>query len=171
MDATAAPSAAEWLRRVDEQELARVLFEYGDERYSRRIARAIVAARKQAPIVRTLQLAELIMRAMPGPARHQRSHRIHPATRSFQAIRMAVNDEIGELERALAAAVQCLRPGGRLAVISFHSVEDRIVKHFLRAHCEVVTKKPIVATPAEVARNPRARSAHLRCAIARGTAA
>jgi 16S rRNA (cytosine1402-N4)-methyltransferase len=168
MDATAAPSAAEWLRRVDEQELARVLFEYGDERHSRRIARAIVAARRQAPIVRTLQLAELIVRALPGPARHQR---IHPATRSFQAIRMAVNDEIGELEGALAAAVQCLRPGGRLAVISFHSVEDRIVKHFLRAHCEVVTKKPIVATPAEVARNPRARSARLRCAITRGAAA
>jgi len=167
MDATASPTAAEWLRRVDEVELARVLYEYGDERYSRRIARAIVQARREAPLRRTLQLAELIARVLPGAARHQR---IHPATRSFQAIRMAVNGEVAELEQALAAAVACLRPGGRLAVISFHSVEDRIVKHFLRAHCQVVTKKSIEATPAEVDRNPRSRSARLRCGIVKGAA-
>ncbi|MGE3174771.1 MAG: 16S rRNA (cytosine(1402)-N(4))-methyltransferase RsmH [Planctomycetota bacterium] len=164
MDAATGPSAAEWLRDVDEVELARVLFEYGDERHSRRIARALVAARKQAPIVRTGQLAELIVRAMPGPARHGR---IHPATRSFQAIRMAVNDELGELEAALRAALECVRPGGRICAISFHSVEDRIVKWFLRGHCQVVTKKPVVATEAEVRHNPRARSAKLRCGIVR----
>ena len=108
-----------------------------------------------------------ILRALPPHARHGR---IHPATRSFQAIRMAVNGEVAELEAALASALSCLKPGGRLAVISFHSVEDRIVKHFLREHCDVVTKKPIEATPAEVDRNPRSRSARLRCGIVRGAA-
>lgn len=167
MDATAAPTAAEWLRRVDETELARVLYEYGDERYSRRIARSVVETRRQSPLQTTRQLAQLILRALPPHARHGR---IHPATRSFQAIRMAINGEVAELEAALAAAVSCLKPGGRLAVISFHSVEDRIVKHFLREHCDVITKKPIEATPAEVDRNPRSRSARLRCGIVRGAA-
>jgi 16S rRNA (cytosine1402-N4)-methyltransferase len=162
MDRGAEQTAATWLQRVPEAELARVLFEYGGERHSRRIARAIVAARQRAPLRRTGELAELIRRALPPPARRQR---IHPATRSFQAIRMVVNDELGELERGLAAAWACLRPGGRLAVIAFHSHEDRQAKVFLRARGQLVTKKPIVASPAEVRRNPRARSAHLRCAI------
>lgn len=168
MDATAPVSAADWLDEVDEVELARVLYEYGDERYSRRIARAIVGARRTASIQRTGQLAELIVRAMPPHARHGR---IHPATRSFQAIRIAVNDELGELERALATGIRCVRPGGRIAVISFHSAEDRIVKHFLRAHCDVVTKKSVTAQMAELDANPRARSARLRCGIVREVAA
>jgi 16S rRNA (cytosine1402-N4)-methyltransferase len=161
MDAGSSPSAAEWLAEIGERELADTLFRFGDERFSRRIARQLVQARQQAPIVRTRQLAELIRAAMPGPARHGR---IHPATRSFQAIRMAVNDELGELERGLQAAFDCLQPGGRLAVISFHSAEDRLVKHWMRAHCQVLTKKPIEAGEQELAVNPRARSAKLRCA-------
>ena len=168
MDPTGSVDAAQWLAEVDEVELANVLFEFGDERYSRRIARAIVETRKHAPIVRTGQLAELIFRAMPGHARHGR---IHPATRSFQAIRMAVNDELGELRRALEAAVSCVRPGGRICVITFHSAEDRIVKWFFRERCEVVTKKPVVATDAEIEQNPRARSAKLRCGIVKEIAA
>ncbi|MBM4059584.1 MAG: 16S rRNA (cytosine(1402)-N(4))-methyltransferase RsmH [Planctomycetes bacterium] len=160
MDATAGVTAAEWLATVGETELADALFQLGDERHSRRIAAAIVAARRKTPILRTRQLADLVVRALPGPARRGR---IHPATRTFQAIRMAVNDELGELRRGLAAALDCLVPGGRLAVISFHSVEDRVVKHFLREHTEVVTRKPIEAGAAEVADNPRARSAKLRC--------
>ena len=168
MDPTGPVDAASWLAEVDEVELARVLFEYGDERYSRRIARAVVEQRKRTAIVRTGQLVDLIVRAMPG---HARSGRIHPATRSFQAIRMAVNDELGELQRALEAAVSCVRPGGRICVISFHSAEDRIVKWFLREHCEVVTKKPIVASDEEVRQNPRSRSAKLRCGIVKEIAA
>lgn len=168
MDPGSGVPASEWLARVDEVELARVLYEYGDERLSRRIARRIVEARRRQRITTTGQLADLIARAMPGPARHGR---IHPATRSFQAIRMAINDEPGELREGLAEALACLRPGGRLCVISFHSFEDRIVKEFLRAHCEIVTKKPVTAGPAEVADNPRSRSAKLRCGIAREVAA
>ena len=162
MDTTAAKSAAHWIATVPEQELADTLYTYGDERKSRRIARAIVEHRRRAPIVRTGQLADIVAAAMPKSAR---GGRIHAATRTFQAIRMAVNDELGQLERGLEAAVDCLRPGGRLAVISFHSIEDRVVKHFLREHCEVVTKKPIEAGADEVRRNPRSRSAKLRCAI------
>lgn len=161
MDATAGPTAADWLASVAEAELARVLFEYGDERHSRRIARAITAARARTPLRRTAQLAETVLRAMPAPARHGR---IHPATRTFQAIRMQINDELGELQRSLQAARQCLRPHGRLAVIAFHSAEDRIVKHFMRGGMHVLTKKPVTATGAELAANPRARSAKLRCA-------
>ncbi len=168
MDATAPVSAADWLDEVDEVELARVLFEYGDERYSRRIARAIVGTRRTGGIRRTGQLAELIVRAMPPHARHGR---IHPATRSFQAIRIAVNDELGELARTLATAIHCVRPGGRIVVITFHSAEDRIVKHFLRGHCDVVTKKSVTAQAAELDANPRARSARLRCGIVREVAA
>jgi 16S rRNA (cytosine1402-N4)-methyltransferase len=167
MDETAAPSAADWLAKVTERDLADTLFRLGDERHSRRIASAIVQERRRTPLVRTGQLGDVVVRALPAAAR---SLRIHPATRTFQAIRMAVNDEVGELEHGLAAAVDCLAPGGRLAVISFHSIEDRIVKHFLRQHCAVVTKKPIVAGPDEVARNPRARSAKLRCAERREVA-
>lgn len=164
MDQLGKKTAADWITTVGERELADVLFRYGDERHSRRIARRIVEHRKRGRIVRTSQLADIIASAMPGPVARRG---IHPATRSFQAIRMALNDELGQLERGLEAAIECLRPGGRIAVISFHSVEDRIAKHFLREHCDVVTKKPITATPGEVRANPRARSAKLRCAIAR----
>lgn len=162
MDTTVGVTAAEWLRTVPEQELADAIFRFGDERHSRRIARAIVESRRRAPLVRTGQLAELVARVLPPAARHGR---IHPATRTFQAIRMVINDELGELERGLAAARDCLRPGGRLAVIAFHSAEDRVVKQFLRQHFEVLTRKPIEASPDEVRRNPRSRSARLRCGI------
>lgn len=168
MDASSPVTAADWLASAGERELADTIFQLGEERYSRRIARAIVETRRRQPLLRTAQLAELVRSAMPGPARHGR---IHPATRTFQAIRMHVNDELGEIERGLRAALACLRPGGRLAVITFHSLEDRLVKHFLREHFDVVTKKPIVAMPDEVDENPRARSAKLRCAVRREDAA
>jgi 16S rRNA (cytosine1402-N4)-methyltransferase len=164
MDADAELSAADWIASVGEQELADTIFQLGDERYSRRIARRICEVRRRTPIVRTAQLADLVVGALPGAARHGR---IHPATRTFQAIRMVVNDELGELERGLQAALACLRPGGRLAVISFHSHEDRVAKHFLRAHFDLVTKKPIEAQPDETRDNPRSRSAKLRCGIRR----
>lgn len=162
MDATATLTAERWLHKVPEQQLADTLYELGEERHSRRIARRIVEERRRRPITRTGQLADLVVSAMPAPAR---KGRIHAATRTFQAVRMAVNDELGALERGMRAAVDCLRPGGRLAVISFHSVEDRVVKRFVRDHLKVVTKKPITATPVEARENPRARSAKLRCGI------
>ncbi len=168
MDPSAPTTAADWIAAVPERELADTLFRLGEERHSRRIAARIVEARRRTPIVRTRQLADLVTAAMPPAARHGR---IHPATRTFQAIRMAVNDELGELQRGLEAALRCLVPGGRLAVITFHSLEDRIVKHFLRAHFDVVTKKPITASPDEVRDNPRSRSAKLRCGIGREAAA
>ncbi|MCU0753826.1 MAG: 16S rRNA (cytosine(1402)-N(4))-methyltransferase RsmH [Xanthomonadales bacterium] len=171
-------SAADWLARVDERTLADTLYHYGEERRSRAVARAIVAARSVAPLTRTAQLAELIARVVP------REPGKHPATRSFQAIRIAVNDELGALERGLAAAHVALKPGGRLAVISFHSLEDRIVKQFIHAHSRppVATRRgPPLAQPAfvptlrvsrgalkpsaaEQRANPRARSAVLRIA-------
>ena len=161
MDANAPLTAAQWLARVSEQDLADTLFHLGEERFSRRIARRIVEERRRTKIQRTSQLSELVVSALPGGARHGR---IHAATRTFQAVRMAVNDEMGELERGLEAAKQSLKPGGRLAVISFHSIEDRFVKHWLKANLDVVTKKPIIATPLEARENPRSRSAKLRCA-------
>ena len=151
--------AAAWLRGVSTVELERVLGDYGEERFAGRIARAIVEARTRRPITRTLELVELVMRAIPPSARHGR---VHAATRTFQAIRIAVNDELGELERGLPALWQSLAPGGRLATISFHSLEDRVLKRFLKAHADVSVKKPMVAGRDECARNPRARSAKLR---------
>jgi len=162
MDSSAPTTAADWIATVSEKELADTIFQLGDERYSRRIAASIVQIRRRTPIVRTRQLAEIVLAALPGAARHGR---IHPATRTFQAIRMAVNDELGELQRGLEAARSCLVPGGRVAVISFHSHEDRVVKHYLRAHFVVATKKPIEATADEMRSNPRSRSAKLRCGI------
>lgn len=154
-------SAAEVVNGYPEEELAAIIYEYGEERHSRRIARAIVQARTQAPIQSTVQLAEIIKRAYPGFSKG-----IHPARRTFQALRIHVNDELGALRDGLRAAEALLAPGGRLAVIAFHSLEDRIVKRFLRASSTLkpLTKRPVEASEEERGRNPRARSAKLRAA-------
>ncbi len=173
MDPTQPRTAADLLATLEERELADLIYQLGEERYSRRIARAIVERRAQAPLRTTDELAELVRRAVPPPRgpqrgpRRGRGRRIHPATRTFQALRMAVNDELGQLERALPALFGLLAPGGRLAVISFHSLEDRRVKQYFRELKQqgagrLLTKKPLVADEAEVATNPRARSAKLR---------
>lgn len=162
MDATAPLTAEKWLRRVPEAELATALFELGGERHSRRIAREIVRAAKRGAMTRTSDLVQAVRSASPRPPGRSR---IHPATRTFQAIRMVVNDEVGELERGLDAAAQCLRPGGRVAVIAFHSVEDRVVKRFVRERMKPLHRKPITASDAECRRNPRSRSAKLRCGL------
>jgi 16S rRNA (cytosine1402-N4)-methyltransferase len=165
MDRSVGETAAELLCRVSEQELADLLFRFGDERRSRAIARAIVERRRHAPVRRTQELASLVERAVGG----RRGARIHPATKTFQALRIAVNDELGGLERALPKAVRWLKPGGRLVVISFHSGEDRVVKRFFRdreasGELELLNRKVVEPGPAEVAANPRARSAKLRAA-------
>jgi 16S rRNA (cytosine1402-N4)-methyltransferase len=165
MDTTAGPTAAEALREVDEKTLADLIYEFGEERHSRRIARAIVAARDERAIDTTGQLADIVRRAIPRKG----YTRIDPATRTFQAIRIWINRELEGLDGFLAAAARRLARGGRLAVITFHSLEDRIVKHTLRALqaedlLTVRTKRPIVPSEAEVSRNPRARSAKLRAA-------
>lgn len=154
-------SAADLIAESDEAELAALLYRYGEERHSRRLARAIVAAREEAPILTTGRLAEVIRAAYPGGPR-----RDHPARRTFQALRIVVNDELGALEEGLEAAARVLAPGGRLAVLAYHSLEDRIVKHFLRASSRLVplTKRPVVAGEDEVRANPRARAAKLRVA-------
>lgn len=164
MDPSQSRTAGELVNRLPEEELARILWEYGEERYARRIARAIVRARDKAPIESTTELARLVARCYP-PGRH----RIHPATRTFQALRIAVNDELSALEEGLSQAVELLRPGGVICVISFHSLEDRIVKHRFRewaaaGRLELLTRKPTRPSSAEVAENPRARSAKLRAA-------
>lgn len=149
------------LERLRSEELADIVFRYGEERYSRRIARAIVEARQSEPIRTAEQLARLVRRCVPRSA-----DRIDPATRTFQALRIAVNNELGELERLLKTAPERIKPGGRAAIISFHSLEDRIVKEAFRSdeRWEVLTKKPITASEAEIAANPRSRSAKLRVA-------
>jgi 16S rRNA (cytosine1402-N4)-methyltransferase len=179
MDPSSDYSARELVNDAQEQELADIFKRYGEERYARPIARAIVRRRKQQPFERTGDLVETIKAAIPAPARFGEGH---PAKRVFQALRIEVNDELGAVERALPAALEMLRPGGRLGVISFHSLEDRIVKRFLRAQEQGCTCPPdfpvcicgsepvLRATPrrairpsaAEVARNPRAQSARLR---------
>ena len=177
MDPESGESAAEWLARADEREIADVLWRYGEERMSRRIARAIVQRRAQRPFTRTADLAEVIASAVPRGRGD-----IHPATRSFQAIRIHVNRELEDLERGLQAAHDALRPGGRLVVISFHSLEDRIVKRFITSRAKappgnrrlpeaggfVPTLREVgdaqKPTADEVAANPRARSAVLRVA-------
>ncbi|QQS13718.1 MAG: 16S rRNA (cytosine(1402)-N(4))-methyltransferase RsmH [Rhodospirillales bacterium] len=175
------PTAAEFVNRAEAGELADVIYAYGEERQSRRVARAIVARRAEKPFERTAELADVVRRAL-GPAAAR--DKIDPATRTFQALRIHVNDELGELERGLAAAEELLAPGGRLAVVSFHSLEDRAVKAFLRDGADsgprpsrhappaaaaaraprwrVVTRRPVTPGEAEVAANPRARSARLR---------
>ena len=177
MDPTRGESAAQLVARADERELQTVIATLGEERHARRIARAIVAARATAPITRTTELADLVRRAVRG---HDGKH---PATRTFQALRMQVNDELGQLHAALRGAFASLAPGGRLAVISFHSLEDRIVKRFIRERSTVdpvfaglplipASAQPVMrevgrkrrASEAETARNPRSRSAVLRCA-------
>jgi 16S rRNA (cytosine1402-N4)-methyltransferase len=160
-------SAADLVNRLDADRLANVIYQYGEERYSRRIARAIVQARLQRPITEARQLAELVRRCVP---RESRKNPIDPATRTFQALRIAVNDELGSLERALAAAPGCLKAGGRIVVISFHSLEDRRVKEAMRQdpRYEVLTRKPLRPTPEEIDVNPRARSAKLRAATRAG---
>jgi 16S rRNA (cytosine1402-N4)-methyltransferase len=164
MDQTAGPTAADLLQRVEEGELADVIYRYGEERFSRRIARRIVEARQRAAITTTAQLADLVRRAIPRKG----YQRIDPATRTFQALRIWVNRELEELDLFVAAAARLLRAGARFAVITFHSLEDRIVKHAFRALAaseaamRILTRKPVVPGDQEVARNPRARSAKLR---------
>jgi len=178
MDPRHGESAAEWLARATEREITTVISRYGEERHARRIARAIVEARSKAPVTTTGRLATIIAAAVPG-----REAGRHPATRSFQALRIQVNNELEEIERALPQAVAALAPGGRLVVISFHSLEDRIVKRFMRGASredpawaglpEVPPQarpslrllgRAVFADAAEVGRNPRARSAVLRAA-------
>ncbi len=178
MDPDHGEAASDWLARVDERDLVRILRQYGEEREARRIARAIVTARARAPITRTTALADIVEAVVP-----RRDRKIHPATRTFQAIRIAINDELGQLEAALAASVDALRRGGRLCVISFHSLEDRLVKRFMRDASREPAQfrgmpsipdayrpklrlvgKAIAASASEVEANVRARSARLRIA-------
>src|SRR5438128_210330 len=166
MDRSRGETAADLVARSDERELADAIFAFGEERFSRRIARAIVSARREAPIQTTGRLAAIVRRSVP-----RRGYtRIDPATRTFQALRIWVNRELEGLDRFVVAAARRLRAAARLVVITFHSLEDRVVKHTLRALeqrdglVQVLTKKPIVAGGAEVERNPRSRSAKLRAA-------
>ena len=172
MDPTTGESAADLLRRVDEEELTLIIRNLGEERHAARVAQAIIEARRAGPVETTGKLAAIVARALP---RHERNK--NPATRTFQALRISVNDELGELERFLDVATDCLRPGGRLVVIAFHSLEDRIVKWRLRelagrgaagrtqpAQLRLLTKHVVVPGNEERVRNPRARSARLRAA-------
>ena len=161
-------TAADIVNRTDEKTLADLIYNFGQDRASRRIARFIAAYRRDLPITTTGQLAALVCRALNQPAKGRKS-RIHPATRTFQALRIAVNDELGNIEKLLAAAPDVLKKDGQIAVISFHSLEDRIVKNDfkqkrLEGLYEVITKKPLTASDSETADNPRARSAKLRIA-------
>ena len=163
LDTTRGEPASALVRRLREQELADIFWQYGEERHSRRIARKIVEARQTTPLATTGQLAELIRSCVP----RSKGHAIDPATRVFQALRIAVNDELGALERFLVQLPKCLKPGGRAAVISFHSLEDRLVKRAFRQPelWEQLTRKPVTADDAECRENPRARSAKLRVAM------
>jgi 16S rRNA (cytosine1402-N4)-methyltransferase len=167
LDPTRGATAADLLRRLPERELADLIFRYGEERYSRRIARRIIEAREREPLTTTGQLAELVRRSVPRPKGRTS---LDPATRTFQALRIAVNDELGALERLLAQLPDCVRPGGRVVLISFHSLEDRPVKQAFRQKdvWDVLTKKPVTAGDDEVRTNPRARSAKLRAAKRKG---
>jgi 16S rRNA (cytosine1402-N4)-methyltransferase len=185
---TAGPTTAEELvNGLERNELIRIFREFGEEKFSPRIADAIIRNRQSARITRTDQLATIIAGAVPAACR--RESNIHPATRVFQAIRIAVNKELEELSAFLAVALGCLRPGGHLSIISFHSLEDRLVKNFMQTHAhgctcpprfpvcvcgkkpeiEILTRKPVFAEDSEIAGNPRSRSARLRscrkCAV------
>jgi len=178
MDNSQGMTAAEWLNQAPAEEIANVLYEYGDERFSRRIARVIVEQRDEAPITRTIQLADLVASAIPRKEKDK-----HPATRTFQAIRIFINRELEELETVLTQAMNVLATNGRLLVISFHSLEDRIVKRFMRDQSRgvdipreipvthdvfkpklIIVGKPVRCQPDEIKNNPRARSAVLRIA-------
>jgi 16S rRNA (cytosine1402-N4)-methyltransferase len=184
MDGTQGETAADIVNEREEKDLADLIYLYGQERHSRRVARAIVRARAENKIVRTLQLADIVRGAVPGGKKSP----IDPATRTFQALRIAVNDELGELKRALIAAEQLLRAGGRLVVVTFHSLEDGIVKHFMQERAgrksagsrhlpgaaqathpdptfTLPSSKAIAASDTESAANPRARSAKMRVAV------
>ena len=181
MNPTEGESAADLVNEAAEEDLATIIYRFGEERWSRRIARMIVAARAEEPITTTGQLAGIVSRSIPRKAQEER---IHPATRTFQALRIAVNRELASLEEALADMVDLLHPEGRAVVISFHSLEDRIVKESFRsftgrctcprelprcqcgarAQLKVLTNKPVIATKEEISANPRARSAKLRAA-------
>ena len=172
------PTAAEMVNTTDEDELVKIFWRYGEERRSRAVARAIVRQRQIKPLATTGELSALLKRVMP----RRRNQKIHPATRVFQALRIAVNDELGQLERFIEPAARSLRPGGRMAIISFHSLEDRMVKHgfarlqgkctcppdFPECRCEpehvvsVLTRSPIRPTDEEIERNPRSRSSRMR---------
>ncbi|WP_454625686.1 16S rRNA (cytosine(1402)-N(4))-methyltransferase RsmH [Bradyrhizobium cenepequi] len=174
----AGPTAADVISTASERDLADIIYLFGEERHSRAVARAIVAARKEAPITTTQALADIVARVV-----RSKPNEIHPATRTFQALRIFVNEELDELHRALTAAERVLRPGGRLVVVSFHSLEDRIVKNFLTERgktaagsrhlpqvaraapsFKILTKRPLTPSEDEIAANPRARSAKLRAA-------
>jgi len=161
-DRSRGEAAWQLLDRLDERKLADILYQYGEERLSRRIARQIVGQRRENPIRTANQLADLVRCCVP----RSRGHNIDPATRTFQALRIAVNQELTALELALRRLPDCLSPGGRLAIISFHSLEDRLVKHAFRKddRLDVLTKRPIRPGHAEIEQNPRARSAKLRVA-------
>ncbi len=179
MNPTTGITAADVVNQTEEAELVRIFFEYGEERYSRRIVRKIIAQRQETALTTTLELAELVRGAIPGG---QRPSRIHPATRVFQALRIYVNDELGQVERGVEAAISLLNPGGRLVVISFHSLEDRIIKHLFRdkakgcicpprlpvCQCnhtpdvKILTRRGVRADSDEVDQNVRSRSAILR---------
>ncbi|MSN25943.1 MAG: 16S rRNA (cytosine(1402)-N(4))-methyltransferase RsmH [Geobacter sp.] len=179
MDTSKGETAAELLNELPEQELERIISEFGEERWARRIASFIVNARNESPISTTFQLVDIIKGAVP---KAKWEERIHPATRTFQALRIAVNHELESLERGMRAALDLLKPGGRGVIISFHSLEDRIVKHIFREYAEgctcprqlpicacgklprvkVLTGRPVTATAEEIENNPRSRSAKLR---------
>ncbi len=163
MDTSSTLTAADLINRLPTDRLAELIWEYGEERWAKRIARHIYERRKRAPILTSTDLAEVTVHAIP---RRYRSRRIHPATRTFQAIRIAVNRELDNLKEALWSLPACLRPGGRLCIISFHSLEDRMVKRAFKAdgRLEVLTKKPRTPVPDEIESNFRARSARLRIA-------
>ncbi len=159
-------TAADLVNTMDESALADVIYKYGEERYSRRIAKVIVLARRTTRFETTTQLADVVSRAYPPPARAARRG-VHPATRTFQALRIAVNDELGSLERLLGLLPRLVRGGGRAAIISFHSLEDRLVKHAFAAMAaqgvgRILTKKPLTPKDDEIEGNPRSRSAKLR---------
>jgi 16S rRNA (cytosine1402-N4)-methyltransferase len=166
MDTRQGETAEQVVNQADENELANLIYEFGEERRSRRIARAIVRAR---PITTTAQLAQIVSAAAPA----MKGDKIHPATRTFQALRIRVNNELGEIQSLLKSAGSLLKPGGRLVLISFHSLEDRLVKDAFREagrtkEFEVLTKKPVVADEQEQMRNPRSRSAKMRAAEKQG---
>lgn len=163
LDPTRGEPASALIRRMSERDLADIIWQYGEERNSRRVAKRIVEIRQKTPIVTTRQLADLVRSCVP----RSKGHNIDPATRVFQALRIAVNDELGALERFLRIVPDCLKPGGRVVIISFHSLEDRIVKQAFRKSPESVkelTRKPVQAGDEEASNNPRARSAKLRVA-------